>query len=167
MHNFFRVRVVGVCLLAIALGFPLTVFGETLVGKVVKVADGDTVTVLDGNQVQHRVRLTGIDAPESRQAFGKRSREALVALVAGRQVEVEWHKRDRYQRLVGKVIVDGTDANLAQLRAGLAWWYRQYAREQTPADRAIYAAAEAKAQADQRGLWVDRDPVPPWDWRKQ
>lgn len=161
VHNF-----IAVCAAWLMLVTPVAVFGETLVGKVVKVADGDTVTVLDADQVQHRVRLAGIDAPESNQPFGQAAKEALVKRVAGRTVAVEWHKRDQYDRLIGKVISDGTDAGLAQVRAGLAWWYRRFATEQTPVDRTIYEDAEAKAKASRRGLWSGPDPVAPWDWCK-
>ena len=161
MHNF-----IAVCAVWLMLVMPVAVSGETLVGKVVKVADGDTVTVLDADRVQHRVRVAGIDALESNQPFGQAAKEALIKRVAGRTVEVEWHKRDQYDRLIGKVISDGTDAGLAQVRAGLAWWYRRFATEQTPVDRAIYEDAEAKAKASRRGLWSVPDPVAPWDWRK-
>lgn len=94
---------------------PLLAQAETLVGRVVKITDGDTVTVLDARQTQHKVRLAGIDAPESKQ-----SKEHLSSLLAGQQVEVDWHKHDRYGRIVGRIITNGRDVNLAQVRAGLA-----------------------------------------------
>jgi endonuclease YncB( thermonuclease family) len=146
---------------------PLWAAAETLTGRVVKVTDGDTLTLLDASQTQHKIRLAGIDAPESRQPWGQRSKAALVALVAGEGVAVDWSKRDRYGRILGKVIVGGTDAGLAQIKAGLAWWYRRYASEQSPADRAIYAAAEAQALAGKKGLWGDPQPVAPWEWRRR
>jgi micrococcal nuclease len=83
-----------------------------------------------------------------------------------RQVTVEWNKRDRYGRTVGVVLVDGHDVNLEQVRAGMAWWYRQYAKEQTPSDRQLYELAENDARAAKRGLWADNEPVPPWEWRR-
>ena len=162
MRTFVAIRAFAWLLLA----WPLAVSGATLTGKVVKVADGDTVTVLDATQVQHRVRLAGIDAPESGQPFGQAAKVALSQRVAGRTVEVEWHKRDQYDRLIGKVVCDGIDAGLAQVRAGLAWWYRRFSAEQPPVDRAIYEDAEARAKAAGRGLWSSPDPVAPWDWRK-
>ncbi len=88
---------------------------------VVHVADGDTITVLDAGKVQHKVRLAGIDAPEKAQPFGQRSRESLADLVAGRTVIVETHKKDRYGRYVGKVILNSRDVNLEQIRRGMAW----------------------------------------------
>ena len=133
----------------------------------VKITDGDTLVVLDAGNTQHKIRLPGIDAPESNQPFGKRSKEALSALVAGQRVEVDWHKHDRYGRILGKVIAQGKDVNLAQVRTGMAWWYRKYANEQSLVDQGIYAAAEAKARVTGVGLWTDKDPIAPWDWRKR
>lgn len=147
---------------------------EMLQGKVVAVSDGDTVTVLDSDHSQHKIRLMGIDAPEKAQAYGQRSKQHLSSLVFGKDVLIEWHKRDRYQRIVGRVLVaqpgcspcDMTiDAGLEQIRSGLAWWYRQYAKEQAPEDRKLYETAEMQARESQVGLWRDPDPVPPWDYR--
>jgi endonuclease YncB( thermonuclease family) len=103
---------------------------KELSGRIVRVADGDTVTVLDRAKVQHRVRLAGIDAPERAQPYGARAKDHLAALVAGRQVVVEWQKQDRYGRIVGKVLLSGRDINLAMIDAGLAWHYKEYAPEQ-------------------------------------
>lgn len=132
----------------------------------VKVSDGDTVHVLDTHRQLHKIRLAGIDAPETGQAFGRKAKAYLLQLVAGKQVEVEGNKRDRYQRVVGKIIHGGRDVNLALVRAGLAWWYRKYAREQSAADQVLYEAAEDKARAKGVGLWGEPAPVAPWDWRK-
>lgn len=138
---------------------------ENIVGKVVGVADGDTVTVLDVGKVQHKVRLTGIDAPEKAQPFGQRSKQNLSNWVFGKQVTVETEKIDRYGRSLGKVLVDGVDANLEQVKAGYAWHYKKYEREQSAEDRAVYARAEAVARAGRAGLWRDAVQLPPWDWR--
>ena len=155
----------------------LPALAGTLVGKVVHVADGDTVTVLDAQRQQHRVRLIGIDAPEKGQDFGQRSKENLIRIAAGRQAEVVFSKRDRYGRIVGKVLVapEGCvgacpkgDAGLRQIEAGMAWHYKQYANEQTIEDQRRYAEAEENARAKRLGLWGDtRMPVPPWEWRRQ
>lgn len=134
-------------------------------GKVVGVSDGDTVTVLDASNVQHKIRLEGIDAPEKAQAFGQRSKENLSRWVFGRQVVVETSKNDKYGGAVGKVMVNGVDANLEQVKAGFAWHYKQYAREQSRADRASYARAEDSARSSMLGLWRDANPMPPWEWR--
>ena len=139
----------------------------TLEGRVVGVHDGDTITVLDASRQQYKIRLAGIDAPELHQAFGSRSKQNLSGLVYNRQVLVEWEKHDRYGRTVGMVLVDGRDANLEQVRAGMAWWYRQYAKEQRPDDRQRYEAAESEARQAKRGLWADQAPVPPWEFRRR
>ena len=140
---------------------------DTLSGRVVAVHDGDTITVLDTNRTQHKIRLAGIDAPELKQAFGSRSKQNLSRWIYNRQVIVDWNKHDRYGRMLGVVLADGHDVNLEQVRAGMAWWYRQYAKEQTPDDRQLYERAENEARAAKRGLWVDANPVPPWKWRKR
>lgn len=139
---------------------------DTLAGLVVGVHDGDTLTILDSAKVQHKVRLACIDAPELGQPWGQRSKQGLSAAVYLKQVEVEWHKRDRYGRLVGKVQTDGHDVNLMQVSSGLAWHYVEYAKEQTPGDRLLYASAEAIARRDGVGLWRDPVPTPPWDHRR-
>jgi endonuclease YncB( thermonuclease family) len=143
-----------------------SVNAETIVGHVVGVADGDTITVLDARKVQHKIRLAGIDAPEKAQPFGNRSKESLSELAFDKDASVETEKLDRYGRSVGKVLVNGRDVNLVQVERGMAWFYRQYQREQSPGDRKLYDAAEASAKMDKRGLWHDADPMPPWDYRK-
>jgi len=154
--------VLGVGLLVSALAA-----ADTLSGRVVRVVDGDTLVLLVSGHDQERIRLAGIDCPERGQAFGTKAKEALARLAAGKDVTVEWGKRDRYGRIVGKVIADGEDVNLALVREGMCWWYRKYAHEQTPADRVLYEDAEAKAREKRLGLWRDSKPVPPWEWRKE
>jgi Micrococcal nuclease (thermonuclease) homologs len=138
-----------------------------LQGKVVKVADGDTVTVLDAEKQQHKVRLLGIDAPEKKQAFGQVSKDTLAGMVAGKTVCVAWQKQDQYQRTIGSISVDGVAVNMRMVQLGMAWHYKQYAKEQAVADRAAFSAAEAEARANRVGLWADANPVAPWDFRKQ
>jgi endonuclease YncB( thermonuclease family) len=136
------------------------------VGKVVGVTDGDTLTVLTAQRQQHRVRLSGIDAPERRQAFGQVSKQHLSDLAYDKTVSVVFHKRDRYKRILGKVLVNGADAGLNQIQSGLAWHYKKYERKQSPEDRVAYTPAEEKARAERRGLWRDPRPVPPWEFRR-
>lgn len=138
-----------------------------LEGRVVAVHDGDTVTVLDGANQQHRIRIAGIDAPEKAQAFGEVAKQSLARLAFGKHAELRCNKRDRYGREVCGIFVDARDVGLEQVRNGHAWWYREYAREQSPEDRRVYAAAEAEARDLRRGLWRDSTPTPPWDWRRQ
>lgn len=145
-----------------------------LFGKVVGVADGDTVTILEESDQQHKVRLAGIDAPERRQAYGDRAKQHLSSLVYGKTVVVVWDKRDRYGRIVGRVLARdcsgltcrySIDAGLEQIKAGLAWHYKQYEKEQAPAERMRYAALEQEARTRREGLWHDAGPVPPWEYR--
>ncbi len=98
--------------------------------------------------------------------FANASRKHLASLVAGKTVTVKWAKRDRYGRIVGFVIVDGQDVNLVQVKAGMAWFYRYYQRELSPEDRRRYAKAENQARTDRMGLWQDKNPMPPWEWRR-
>ena len=117
-------------------------------------------------------------APEKNQPFGQRSKENLSRLVFGKEVDVQWAKHDRYQRIVGKVMVaapdcqrpdcaKALDAGLGQVTAGLAWWYRKYAKEQSAEDARSYETAEQEARARHVRLWRDAEPIPPWDWRKK
>lgn len=139
---------------------------DPLTGRVVGIADGDTLTVLDATGIQHKIRLSGIDSPEKGQPFGQRCKQSLSDLVYDHAVAVESNKRDRYGRVIGKVLVDGHDANLEQVRRGCGWHYRRYMNEQPLDDRLAYAAAEEAARAGGLGLWGDRDALPPWDWRR-
>ena len=138
----------------------------TIQGRVVGVTDGDTVTVLDADLVQHKIRLSGIDAPEKKQAYGQRSKESLSDLVFDKNVKVETDKKDRYGREVCKILVNGMDANLEQVTRGFAWHYKAYEREQSVNDRLLYTFAENEAKATKRGLWRDAEPIPPWEFRK-
>jgi endonuclease YncB( thermonuclease family) len=150
----------------IVLGLSATASAETLTGRVVRVADGDTVTVLDSTNTQHRIRLQGIDAPERKQPFGQKSKTYLSDLVAGKEVTVEYTGRDRYRRIVGVVLIDDIDANLRQVKGGFAWHYKKYQKEQSEEDRKKYAEAEIEARKEKIGLWQDPKPIPPWDWRR-
>ena len=138
---------------------------ETLTGYVVGVSDGDTITVLDSSRQQHKIRLAGIDAPEKAQAFGDRSKQNLAALVFNQNVTVDWSKLDRYGRTIGKVTVNGIDANLSQIKAGMAWWYEKYRKEQSPSDQKTYAQSEQQGRLQRVGLWSDKNPIPPWEFR--
>jgi endonuclease YncB( thermonuclease family) len=132
----------------------------TLTGKVVSVHDGDTLTVLDAGNTQHKIRLHGIDAPETKQAFGNVARKALADLVFGNEVDVEVIEKDRYDREVGKVHVGGRYVNSEMVRQGLAWRYEQYDKKNE------FGGLEDDARKHRRGLWADAHPVAPWEWRK-
>ena len=168
-------RLLLLLLPSLALAAPVQ---QVFEARVVAVADGDTITVLDDHHLQHRIRVAGIDAPEKAQPFGERSKQNLSRAVFGQEVRIEWAKMDRYGRIVGKVWVTPPespcarppcpktlDAGLAQLTVGLAWHYKQYQNEQSVEDRERYAFAEQEARAKRAGLWSQPDPIAPWDWR--
>jgi len=146
---------------------------------IVGVSDGDTVTARcddAGQYEQIKVRLNAIDAPERKQPYGNRAREAMSDLVYGKEVLLKCNKRDYYKRYVCSIWVtpaskpDGNktlDAGLAMVTQGMAWWYRQYSRDQTPQERGQYQFAEIEARSKKVGLWSDPDPIPPWAWRKK
>ena len=129
------------------------------------VIDGDTIDILTARFETLRVRLSGIDAPELGQAFGRNAKAALSSLAFTRQVTIEWHKRDRYGRHVGKVTLEGRDIALEMLTLGMSWHYRQSDSGQRAADRGRYQDAENRARVARRGLWADAAPVPPWEYR--
>ncbi len=165
----------GQQMVALLLAFSGVAQAATIEGRVINVADGDTITILDAQKSQHKIRISGIDAPESRQAFGERSRESMARFVARKDVSADCHKIDRYKRQVCKVWVQPADcttcdktldAGHAQVVAGMAWWYREYAKEQSAEDRGRYESAEEEAKARKIGLWRDPAPVAPWDFRK-
>ncbi len=135
-------------------------------GRVVALSDGDTITILDSAKVQHKVRIAGIDAPERKQPYGTASRENISRTVFNRQVEARCYKKDRYGREVRRVYEKSRDVGLEQVRAGMAWWFREYAHEQTTQERLVYRDEEEAAKAAKRGLWKEPNAVPPWEWRK-
>lgn len=107
------------------------------------------------------------DAPEKIQAFGQRSKQSLSDLTFGADVKTECRKKMSYDRQVCVVYRDGVDVNLEQIKRGMAWWSRKYAHEQTLEQRDAYETAERQARESRTGLWVDREPVPPWEFRKK
>lgn len=129
-------------------------------GKVVGVSDGDTISVMHNGKAE-RTRLSGIDCPEKGQPFGQRAKQFTSELVFGKEVTVTVLDTDRYGRTVGEVkLLDGQVLNQELVKAGLAWWYRQYA----PKD-ATLEHLETEAKSAKRGVWADPHPVPPWEWR--
>ncbi len=160
-------RLWSLCLLALALAVVTAAATESSrnEGRIVGVADGDTITLLDADKTQHRIRLDGIDAPERGQAFGNRSKQSLSDLAIRKDASAHCHKTDRYNRRVCVVIVDGRDVRLEQIRRGMAWHFKRYEGEQRPEAKASYAAVEIKARSERWGLWRDADPVAPWEWR--
>ena len=131
-----------------------------VVGKVVKVVDGDTLHIYN-NKETYKIRLSGIDAPENGQAYGKRAKEHLASLVAGKQVIAIVESKDRYGRYVANVKVQSKDVCAEMLSAGYAWHYKQYDNNK------YYDELQRKAKKAKRGLWVDKKPQAPWEYRKE
>ncbi|PQO46328.1 thermonuclease family protein [Blastopirellula marina] len=139
---------------------PLT----NLRGKVIYVADGDTIGLLDAEKKTHRIRLEGIDAPESRQAFGKKSRQALNRTVYGKEVLVTYEKTDSYGRILGQVYLPNADGqwkwiNRQLIEDGWAWHYRHFSGD------VDLAKTQQRAESAKAGLWRDAQPQPPWRFR--
>lgn len=136
-----------------------------LMGRIVRVTDGDTVVLLDAMNVRHKLRLAGIDAPELRMPYGGQARQHLANLVFGKDVLALVTKRDRYGRAIATVMLRGEDANLQMLEVGLAWHYTQFALEQAGDNASRYLQAEQGARMRFVGLWTEARPIAPWDWR--
>lgn len=133
---------------------------SSFTGKVVKITDGDTIQVMH-NSVAEKIRLDGIDCPESSQAYGNKAKEFTKDFVASRVVTVEVKTKDKYGRTVGEVFrSDGMSLNQELVRAGYAWHYKKYSNDP------ILAELEEIAKFTNAGLWADPNPTAPWDWRK-
>lgn len=152
--------------------------GGFYLARVTKVADGDTVTVRNTDGAIHKVRLHAVDAPELKQAAGEASRDWLSQQVMDKNVKVIVIDVDRYKRQVAKLVLpqegctqrlcDGeTDLNLQAIEAGHAWWYRDYSRGLSSTERQLYEEAEVKARDSRTGLWKQRNPQAPWQWRTE
>jgi endonuclease YncB( thermonuclease family) len=129
--------------------------------KIIGISDGDTITVLIDDRTQVKVRLHGIDAPETGQDYATRSKQAASELAFGKAVIVRPTSTDRYGRTVAEVVLpDGRSLNRELVRQGMAWWFREYAPNDRELERLETEAREAK-----RGLWSQPNPIPPWDWR--
>lgn len=134
---------------------------ETLTGRVVSVADGDTITILTSANEQVKIRLAQIDAPEKKQPWGERSKQSLSDLVFNKDVVIEADTKDRYGRTVGQVLLDEVDINLEQIKRGMAWVYEKYAKD------GGYFREERRARANKVGLWSDSLAIAPWVWRQE
>lgn len=130
-------------------------------GKVVKVIDGDTVDILTPKKQKVRVRLLDIDAPESRQAYGNAARKYLASLIAGKNVFVKENKKDIYQRTLGTIFLNQININAKMVESGFAWAYRY----KGVANNKNMVKLESKAKQNEKGLWKDKHPIAPWDFR--
>ncbi|MEX1187981.1 MAG: thermonuclease family protein [Bacteroidia bacterium] len=133
---------------------------ESFKGKVVSVKDGDTIGIMmQGAEV--RIRLLHIDAPEKNQAFGSKAKLVLSDLVFGKIIEVRWKSKDRYGRYLGELfLLNGLNINKEMVKLGYAWHFKKYSKDMS------YDKLEKQARTSKRGLWLDNNPIPPWQWRK-
>ncbi len=161
-------RMLMLLIISMALISSISSAAEIIEGKVVKVVDGDTIHLLiKDNKAIKIIRLSGIDAPERKQDYGKKAKRYLSEFIGNKEVSVTYSKVDRYGRLIGTIFIDEHfDMNLAMVRAGFAWHYKKYQKEQSIRARLIYAGTEKQARKKQLGLWNKSGPVPPWTWRK-
>lgn len=154
-----RANAIAIALMGLTLLLAQPAYAD-FTGKVVKVADGDTITVLHDSE-QIKIRLAGIDAPEKAQPFGNVSRQSISEIVFGKEVRVIEQGRDRYGRTIGRVYQGDIDVSAEQIKQGMAWVYRKYTKE-----AALYQL-EDEAKQHRLGLWADAEPTPPWAWRKR
>lgn len=137
---------------------------QALEGKIIKIADGDTITLLTSDYEKIKIRLYGIDTPEKKQAFGNRARQFTADKVGNKEVFIKEYGKDRYNRTLGIVEINGdTSLNEELLKAGLAWVYDKYCK--IPICQK-WKEIERKAIKNKIGLWQDENALPPWNWRK-
>jgi len=148
-------------LVSLILIFSSIAHSEPISGRVVGISDGDTLTVLDGSNTQHKVRLAAIDAPEKAQAFGQRAKQKLSELCYGKTASINVVTTDRYGRSVCDVDCAGINANEVMVQSGFAWVYRKYDK----GHEHLYPLEE-EARNARRGLWADPNPLAPWEWRR-
>ncbi len=141
--------------------------GTVLEGQVTAVLDGDTLELIDLNNQEFRVRLQGIDAPEKTQAYGPQAKALLTRITLNQTAHVIWNEKDKYGRIIGKVLIKENDICLEMIAAGLAWHFTRYEQSQSEDDRQLYKATEKKVREQRKGLWADINPQPPWKYRHQ
>lgn len=155
----YRILATIVVLLSLAVR---PVLADEFISEVIGILDGDTIDVLHNHQTK-RIRLNGIDCPEKGQAYGQKAKHAASDLVFGKEVTIQTHGYDKYQRTIGDVFLpDGTNVNHTLVKDGWCWWYRKYASRDV-----MLEGLEVEARKARRGLWADPQPVSPWEWRKR
>jgi endonuclease YncB( thermonuclease family) len=149
-------------ILSFILFFCITLFSAEMTGKVVSVADGDTITIIENlDNGRFKIRLYGIDAPEKKQDFGQKAKQHLSSLIFNKVVKVKFTEIDRYGRIVGKIFLNDIEINIEMLKAGMAWHYSRYDQTST------YITAEKQARKSGIGLWSMKNPIPPWNFRRK
>lgn len=151
-----------ILLLILTTVFSIYVYSAEMIGKVVSVADGDTITIIENlDNGRFKIRLYGIDAPEKKQDFGQKAKQYLSSLIFNKEVKIKFTEIDRYGRIIGKVYLNDIEINIEMLKAGMAWHYSRY--DQTSA----YITAEKQARKNGIGLWSMKNPIPPWNFRRK
>ncbi|MFY7877448.1 MAG: thermonuclease family protein [Pirellula sp.] len=134
---------------------------ETMEAKVKRVIDGDSILVVDSNDMEFEAQLEGIDAPELKQEFGKESLEALTKMLKDQKVKLTWKSKDTYDRLLAQVYLEDKHVNIEMLRSGMAWHFKRYNKSEE------LAKIELEAKQAKKGLWSKESPLAPWDYRKE
>lgn len=132
-----------------------------LTGKVVGISDGDTFTLLLENELDLKIRLDGIDCPENKQAYSRKAKQALSDLIFNNLVRVEYNKKDGFGRILGTTFINDINVNQEMVRLGYAWHFKKYS------DDPVLAKLEVEARKNRKGLWVEANPIPPWEYRKR
>jgi micrococcal nuclease len=155
MKKFFLLTILILIVLVLYVCFHSTT------SNVVSITDGDTITILLKDKTQQKVRLEEIDCPEKSQSFGKQAKEILSKKIFGKNIDISWTKKDQYGRVIGKVYLNGRYINKEMVQEGWAWHYTKYSKSSE------MASAQLHAQKYKLGLWKDKNPIPPWDFRKK
>lgn len=148
-------------LISLILVTVFSAFAQRFPVKVVGISDGDTFTAINRDNLQLKIRIYGIDAPERGQDYGSMSKKALSGFLFGNNIEIDVLSQEKWGRFVAKVYTnDEKDVALLMLQSGMAWHYKKYDNSQ------VYKDAEETARKAKRGIWGGKSPVPPWDYRK-
>jgi endonuclease YncB( thermonuclease family) len=162
MTKSIRLCQIGIGLFFLTLVFQSCLSGQKIIyARVIGIKDGDTIEVLTADKKTVTVRLNGIDAPEKDQAYSQKSRENLSRLIYRKQVRVYTYGRDRYGRLIADIYLGSENVNYIQVSDGFAWHYWKYSNDQ------YLAQLEKQARERKLGLWQERHPTPPWEFRKK
>lgn len=162
MKKFFRPRVAVLAILLACILSPGR--APALEGKIIHIADGDTITLLTADHQKIKIRLYGIDTPEKAQPYGNRAKQFTAQKIANKQVTVEEYGIDRYGGIVG-IVKTGKDSSLNEelIKNGLAWVYTQYCKIPLCSK---WKDIEEKARKNKSGLFQEKNALPPWNWRK-
>lgn len=165
--NHSKIKLIKICIFTFLVTINFNLFSKTIKAKIIKIVDGDTVVVRTVNNIKMKIRLSGIDAPERKQAHGINAANFLKKLIFSKIVNVHISNKDRYKRHIGTVFLKKTNINLELVRTGNAWAYRKYLSKMSKKKEEAFVRAESYAQYNRIGLWSDLSPVPPWIWRKE